>query len=160
MGYWGYNDVREVDLPTGAALMVRQKVISQVGLLDEQFYMYYEDVDWCFRIKKRGWRIYFFPLAEIVHYGRQSAKSAMSRMVIQGYKSRHKFFRKHYGILSEWIVKQMDLFGLLLKTLYRTATLCINSMSGSNRVTEYPQRDKQILKDYCAVIKRFWEISV
>lgn len=160
IGYWSYNDVREVDQPTGAALMVRQEVITQVGLLDKQFYMYYEDIDWCFRIKKRGWKIYFIPLAQIIHYRKQSAKLAMPEMIIQGYKSRHKFFRKHYGILSEWIVKQIDLWGLILRTLYRTATLPINSMSGKNCVQEYSRGNGEILRDCCAVIKKFWKIWI
>jgi len=160
IGHWDYNDIREVDQPMGSALMVRRETITQVGLMDEQFYIYYEDVDWCFRIKKRGWKIYFIPEAEIIHYGGQSAWPNMSKMRIEGYKSRHKFFKKHYGILSEWIVKQMDLWGLILKTLYRTATLSINSIKESNRGKEYSRGSREILKDYYAVIKRFWEIWI
>ena len=160
IGCWDYNDIREVDQPMGSALMVRREAITQVGLMDEQFHMYYEDVDWCFRIKKRGWRIYFIPLAEIIHYGGQSAWPNMAKMRVQRYKSRHKFFRKHYGILSEWIVKQMDLLGLILKTLYRTATLSINSIRESNRGKEYSRGSREILKDHYAVIKRFWEIWI
>ncbi len=160
IGHWDYNDIREVDQPMGSALMVRRETITQVGLMDEQFYIYYEDVDWCFRIKKRGWKIYFIPRAEIIHYGGQSAWPNMPKMRIQGYKSRHKFFRKHHGILSEWIVKQMDLLGLILKTLYRTATLSINSIKESNRGKEYSRGNREILKDYYAVIKKFWEIWI
>jgi len=160
IGYWGHNDIREVDQPTGAALMVRREIIAQVGLMDEQFYIYYEDIDWCFRIKKRGWKIYFIPLAQIIHYGGQSAGLNMAKMRIQGYKSRHKFFRKHYGILSEWIVKQMDLWGLILKTLYRTAIISVNSINGNNRDREYSPGSREILRDLCGVIRRFWEIWI
>ena len=160
IGHWDYNDIREVDQPMGSALMVRREAITQVGLMDEQFHMYYEDVDWCFRIKKRGWKIYFIPLAQIIHYGGQSAWPNMPKMKIQRYKSRHKFFRKHYGILSEWIVRQMDLFGLILKTLYRTAIISVNSMNGNNHDKEYSRGSREILKDYYAVIRRFWEIWI
>ncbi|HUW23164.1 MAG TPA: glycosyltransferase family 2 protein [bacterium] len=160
IGYWGHNDIREVDQPTGAALMVRGEIISQVGLMDEQFYMYYEDIDWCFRIKKKGWKIYFIPLAQIIHYGGQSAGLNMPKMRIQGYKSRHRFFRKHYGILSEWIVKQMDLLGLILKTLYRTAIISVNSMNGNNHDKQYSRGSREILRDLCGVIRRFWEIWI
>lgn len=160
IGYWDYNDIREVDQPMGSALMVRREAITQVGLMDEQFHMYYEDVDWCFRIKKRGWKIYFIPLAQIIHYGGQSARLNMAKMRIQRYKSRHKFFRKHYGILSEWIVKQMDLFGLILKTLYRTAVISVNSMNGNNHDKEYSRGSREILRDLCEVVKRFWEIWI
>jgi len=160
MGYWDYNDLREVDQPMGSALMIRREVIRQVGLLDERFYMFFEEVDWCFRAKKRGWKIYFIPRAEIIHYGGQSARSTMSEMMIQGYKSKHKFFRKHYGILSEWIVKQMDLWGLIFKILYRTAIISVNSINGSNDDKEYYRGSREILKDLCGVIKRFWEIWI
>jgi len=160
MGYWGHNDIREVDQPTGAALMVRREIISQVGLMDEQFYMYYDDVDWCYRIKRRGWKIYFIPLARIIHYGSQSARPNMPKMRIQGYKSRHRFFRKNYGILSEQIVKQLDLLGLILKTLYRTTIILINSIDGSKQGKEYSRGSREILKDLCGVINRFWEILI
>ena len=160
IGHWDYNDIREVDQPMGSALMVRREAITQVGLMDEQFHMYYEDVDWCFRIKKRGWKIYFIPLAQIIHYGGQSARLNMAKMRIQRYKSRHKFFRKHYGTLSEWIVKQMDLFGLILKTLYRTAVISVNSMNGNNHDKEYSRGSREILRDLCGVVKRFWEIWI
>ncbi|MCJ7646948.1 glycosyltransferase family 2 protein [bacterium] len=160
MGYWDYNDVREVDQPMGSALMIRREVIEHVGFLDERFYMFFEEVDWCFRIKKRGWKIYFMPSAEIIHYGSQSARPSMTRMMILGYKSKHRFFRKHYGILSEWIVKPIDLLGLILKTLYRTATISTNSRSRNNGRKDYSRRKKEILRDYYGVIKRFWEIWI
>lgn len=160
MGYWDYNDVREVDQPMGSALMIRREVIEHVGFLDERFYMFFEEVDWCFRIKKRGWKIYFMPSAEIIHYGSQSARPSMPRMMILGYKSKHRFFRKHYGILSEWIVKPIDLLGLILKTLYRTATISTNSRSRNNGRKDYSRRKKEILRDYYGVIKRFWEIWI
>jgi len=160
MGYWGHNDIREVDQPTGAALMVRREIISQVGLMDEQFYMYYDDVDWCYRIKRKGWKIYFIPLAQIIHYGSQSSRSNMPEMKIQRYKSRHKFFRKHYGMLSEWIVKQLDLLGLILKTIYRATIISVNSINGNKQGREYSQRNREILKNIYGVINRFWEILI
>jgi len=160
MGYWDYNDVREVDQPMGSALMIRREVFEDVGLLDERFYMFFEEVDLCFRVKKRGWKIYFTPSVEIVHYGGQSSRPTMPEMMIQGYKSKHKFFRKHYGILSEWAVKQMDLFGLILKTLYRMAVISVNSMNEDNHDRGYSRESKEILRDLCRVIKRFWEIWI
>lgn len=160
IGYWDHNDIREVDQPTGAALMVRQEILSQVGLMDEQFYMYYDDIDWCYRIKKRGWKIYLIPLAQIIHYGGQSAGLNMAEMRIQGYKSRHKFFRKHYGILSELIVKQMDLLGLVLKTVYRALRISVNPIYEGSQDRGYSRTNKEILKDLCGVIQRFWEIWI
>lgn len=91
-----YNDIRGVDSILGACMLVRREVINQVGLLDEQFFMYAEEVDWCYRINQAGWKIYFFPDAKIVHYG-----DATTKEFILAFKWRceslYKFFKKHYG---------------------------------------------------------------
>jgi len=87
----------DVELLSGAALMVRRATVEEVGLMDEKFFMYYEDADLCLRIKKAGWRIVFVPEAVITHVGGRSAVqiSAEKRMFV--YSSLAKFMRKHYG---------------------------------------------------------------
>lgn len=69
-----YDRLADVDQPMGAALMVRRSVVPQVGALDESFFMFYEEVDWCYRIKQAGWRITFVPDATITHLGARSAE--------------------------------------------------------------------------------------
>ena len=115
MGYWNHNNIGEVDQPMGSALLIRRKVIEQVGLLDEQFYMYYEEVDWCYRMKKAGWKIYFIPQAQIIHYGGVSASKNISKNLIELYHSRYKFFRKHKGVLSVILLKVIVAMGLIVK---------------------------------------------
>jgi N-acetylglucosaminyl-diphospho-decaprenol L-rhamnosyltransferase len=85
----------EVDHPLGAAMMVRAEAIPQVGLMDEGFHMYCEEIDWCWRIKKAGWKIYCVPQAEIVHYGGQSTKQVKAEMVVALWTSRLRLYRKH-----------------------------------------------------------------
>ncbi|MBT9145933.1 MAG: N-acetylglucosaminyl-diphospho-decaprenol L-rhamnosyltransferase [candidate division WS2 bacterium] len=115
MSYWEHNSVREIDQPMGSALMVRREAIEQVGLLDEQFYMYYEEVDWCYRIKKRGWKIYFIPQAQVIHYGGTATNKNKSKSLVETYRSMYKFFRKHYGRLSVILLKSLVMIGLSLK---------------------------------------------
>jgi len=66
--YWDSERVREVDWVSGACLLVRRKAIEDVGLLDESFFMYYEDADWCYRMRKGGWKYKSSFFAEITHF--------------------------------------------------------------------------------------------
>lgn len=102
----------EIDHPLGAALMVRREAIAQVGLLDERFHMYCEEVDWCRRIKAAGWRNYCVPRAEIVHLGGQSARQLRDEMFVALWRSRFQLFAKHNGPLYRWTVRLIVRAGL------------------------------------------------
>jgi len=95
MSWWDRKDEREVDVVTGCFMLVRKEAIEQVGLLDESFFMYGEETDWCWRFKKAGWKILFTPEAQIVHYGGQSSKKAATDMSLQLRGSILKFVNKH-----------------------------------------------------------------
>lgn len=87
----------DVDQVMGAALMVRKSVIEQVGAMDERFFMYYEEVDLCHRIKKAGWRIVYIPQSVITHIGGGSSGQIPVNKRIMAMTSLLKFFRKHRG---------------------------------------------------------------
>ena len=97
MAWWGYNEVREVDTIAGCFMFVRQDAIRQVGMLDEQYFMYVEDIDWCFRFREAGWKVVFYPDAEIDHFTGRSSKMANRNMEIERRKSLLMFFAKHRG---------------------------------------------------------------
>jgi N-acetylglucosaminyl-diphospho-decaprenol L-rhamnosyltransferase len=86
----------EVDHPLGAALMVRAEVVAQVGVMDEAFHMYCEEIDWCWRIKRAGVKVYCVPRAEIVHYGGQSTAQARPEMIAALWRSRKRLYSKYY----------------------------------------------------------------
>ncbi|MCS6887033.1 MAG: glycosyltransferase family 2 protein [Chloroflexus sp.] len=88
----------------GAAMLLRRAVIKQVGLLDEAYFMYTEEVDWCYRIKRAGWHICYLPSASIIHFGGQSSKQAVTRMKAELYFSKLRFFAKHYGASAAWLL--------------------------------------------------------
>lgn len=95
MTWWNRNDVREVDAVTGCFMLVRLKAIEQVGKMDERFFMYGEETDWCYRFKQAGWKVLFAPVAEIIHLGGQSALNQVGPMLLQLRGSILLFFKKH-----------------------------------------------------------------
>ena len=101
-----------IDHPLGATLMVRQEVIEQVGLLDEQFFIYCEEIDWCLRIKAAGWSIWCVPEAEIVHHVAQSTGQFRDEMFVALWKSRYQLFEKHYSRLFQWMARRIVRLGL------------------------------------------------
>jgi len=107
----------DVDWVGGACLLARREAIDEIGLLDEGFFMYSEETDWCYRMVKLGWRVYYFPGAEVIHLGGGSSCQASERMATQLYKSKLRFFRKHYGALLEAVLWSGLVVTSLLKSL-------------------------------------------
>ena len=96
MAGWDLTAPQEVDTILGACIILRRSILDQIGLFDEDFFMYSEEVDLCTRIRRAGWSIYWAPQSKIVHYGGQSTGKIASDMSIQLYKSKILYFRKHY----------------------------------------------------------------
>jgi GT2 family glycosyltransferase len=104
----------EIDHPLGADLLVRRAVAEQVGWLDEQFFIYCEEIDWCMRIKRAGWQIWCVPQAEIVHHEAQSTRHASRReqMFVELWRARSRLFAKHYSRAFRWAARQIVRAGL------------------------------------------------
>lgn len=111
------GDPFPIDHPLGAGLMVRRRVIEEVGMLDEDFFMYCEEIDWCLRTKSARWQIFCFPCAEIVHYVGQSAKQFQSRMFVELHKSRYRLYEKHYSRSFARVARWLVLLGLTYRGL-------------------------------------------
>lgn len=110
MGNFDHRTLREVDQPRGSSLMVRRDTVSQVGLWDEQLEMFFNDVDWCLRMKQHGWKIYFLPSAEMIHYGGSSVKKVRPRMILLSHRCCYRFFRKHrHGFFQAIAVRGLGL---------------------------------------------------
>ncbi len=105
MGAWDHNDVREVDVIMGAFMLVRRAAIDQVGAMDEGYFMYSEEVDWCYRFKQAGWKIYYNPHVQAVHLWGGTSKQVRWEMFVELYRSRVRFFRQHYGRLHAFLLK-------------------------------------------------------
>jgi len=97
MTWWDRNDIRQVDVVTGCFMLVRRQAIEQVGTMDEQFFMYGEETDWCYRFREKGWKVMFAPVGEIIHFGGQSTAQKPVAMIVQLRLSILKFIKKHYN---------------------------------------------------------------
>jgi len=86
----------EIDAPCGAFMMVRSATVAQVGLLDEGYFMYGEDLDWAFRIKAAGWRVMYLPSAVVHHAKRASSKRNRSNAIKWFYDAMRRFYATHY----------------------------------------------------------------
>lgn len=96
LGYLNADEEYPVDCLVGAFMLVRRKAIDEVGLLDEQFFMYGEDVDWCYRIKQAGWTNYYYPKTHIIHYKGASSRKRPLKIVYEFHRAMYLFHRKHF----------------------------------------------------------------
>jgi len=102
---WGTDTPQTVDSVQGAAILLRREALAQVGLLDEDYFMYSEEVDLCQRIKQAGWEIYWVPEAEVLHYGGKSTEQVACEMFLELYRSKVLYFRKRHGVLQAMVYK-------------------------------------------------------
>jgi len=103
----------EVDAVNGAFMMLRREAIVQVGLLDENFFMYGEDLDWAFRIKQAGWKVFYKADVKVLHYkGASSRHSRKARY--EFYRAMYLFYRKHYARSMPFFVDWLVVFGIFL----------------------------------------------
>jgi N-acetylglucosaminyl-diphospho-decaprenol L-rhamnosyltransferase len=114
----------EVDWVSGACLMVRKQILDDVGPFDEKFFMYWEDADLCYRIKKRGWRVFCVADAIIIHYEGKSSGKKTARLIIEFHKSAYHYYRKHH-IKNTFGLK--NLFALVGLTARALVLLLANS---------------------------------
>jgi GT2 family glycosyltransferase len=108
--YLDENEIYEVDCLVGAFMMVRSAAIDQIGLLDETFFMYGEDIDWCYRIKSTGWKVMYYGSAKIIHYKGGSTKK--TKLLYEFYRSMYLFYNKHYKAEYSWIVTDVTYMGI------------------------------------------------
>ncbi len=98
-----YTEPVEVDSVIGACMMVRREALDQVGLLDEDYFLFLEETDLCYRMKKVGWRIFHVPEAEVYHFQGKSAEAERKRAKVEYFRSRYHFFKKNKGNL-QWVL--------------------------------------------------------
>ena len=94
-GGFEHDEVREVEVVMGACMLVRRDAVEQVGPLDESFFLFSEETDWCYRFEQAGWKVLFFPGAECVHVGGASHGGRMFRENVRGHL---RFLAKHRGV--------------------------------------------------------------
>jgi len=108
MNYMDEDQTHPVAGVSGSCMLIRREVIERIGYLDERFFAYQEDADFCFRVRQAGWQVYYFPKAQIIHFGGQGgSRVAPYRSIIEWHKSYFRYFQKNlardYFFLFNWI---------------------------------------------------------
>ncbi len=104
--YLDENETYEVDAISGSFMMIRREVYEKIGGLDESFFMYGEDLDWCFRVSRAGWKVYYVPITSIIHYKGESTKRSNIDELRVFYNAMRLFVRKYHtgSVLFEWFI--------------------------------------------------------
>lgn len=121
MADFDHTKTADVDWVSGAALLARGELIDQIGLLDPDYFMYCEDVDWCWRTHRAGFRVVYEPSCVITHAIGQSTDKAPNRMIGRFHRSMFRFFRKNMAPELPWIVRPFAVAGAGLAILARAS---------------------------------------
>jgi GT2 family glycosyltransferase len=123
--YWDHGSTRDVDIVNGCFWAVRRDAFDDVGYLDEDFFMYGEDMDWCTRFRRRGWRVAFCSEAAAVHHGGASSANAPARFYVLLHQSNLRYWRKYHGAFStHWYRSILVLHQLIRALSGAGALLC------------------------------------
>ncbi len=147
-----YPQAFEIDFPLGACLMVRRSVLEQVGPLDPAFFMYMEEIDWCYRIKQAWqpglnttgvgwkwwqqnqpprWKAYCLPAVRVIHHAGASTRQFRAEMQFQLFKSRAYFYKKHYSRHFQWNARQITRLGITWSIVLSLVELACGRMNRS-----------------------------
>ncbi len=122
---FSHDETREVDVLNGWFWMTRKSALDQVGFLDERFFMYGEDIDWCKGYHAAGWKRVYLAGAAAIHYGGGSSANAPIRFYIEQHRAMSLYFKKHHNLLNQfgfmgslWIYHLARIFGHGLRSLF------------------------------------------
>lgn len=153
LGYLDRDEINEVEILSGAFMFLRREALDKTGLLDEEFFMYGEDIDLSYRIIKAGYRNYYFPETRIIHYKGESTKKSSVNYVFVFYRAMVIFARKHFS------QKNARLFSLLINmAIWLRASVAI--MSRFLRKAFLPMLDILLIFAGIFFIKEYWETNV
>lgn len=137
MFFFNHNKTKTVEALSGCFLVVRREVIDQVGPMDDTFFIYSEDVDWCKRIADAGWDIVFYPEAEAIHYGGGSSSNAPIRFLIEQKRALLKYWKKHHGLSSQILIRVILTVHHLIRAIFGAVKFAIGGaqrLDGINRI--------------------------
>jgi GT2 family glycosyltransferase len=144
MQRWDVAQARQVEVLLGACMLLRRTALEQIGLMDEGYFMYSEEVDYCRRLRDAGWKLYWVPQAEVVHFGGQSTRQVATEMFLRLYAAKLRYFRKHEGQRAGRMYKLI----LFAAVLFRLLLLPLALLAPT------PKRREQI-----ALAGRYWRLA-
>ncbi len=116
----GATEPLAVDSVIGACLVIRGATLREIGPLDERYYFFFEETDWCFHARFEGWSVVVNPNARVVHGQGKSSEAVLTDSRIEFYRSRYRYFRKNHGVLSAGCLYA----GMILKLVVETISAC------------------------------------
>ena len=128
--FWSHDKICDVDTLKGACVLIRRRAIEETGLMDEVSMAYGEETEWHYRFKKKGWKIIFYPFAEVVHYGQQTARRDVFPIEKEEIKGLLNFYRKHRNALSCFLLKAIIVLPSFFKMLFYSVSLRIKKAGG------------------------------
>ena len=149
LGGFDRSTMREVDWVQGCALVIRRTVWDAVGPFDEGYWMYVEELDWSRRAHLLGYRIFFTPDAQVVHYGKRSVARARAHVLPLGYRSHFRYYRKFDGPRYTLAVRAIAVLQMSLRAAI-SAVLALVA-PGPARL-----RWRENRRAYCAVVREAW----
>ena len=138
-----YKKEKQVGWLTGATFLIPKKVIQKAGPLDDKIFMYGEDFEWCHRIQKAGFKIYFSPVAKVVHIGQGSSGRVSKNAIVGEYKGIVYFYQKHKDNFSLQIARLLLKIGALVRII----------IFGSLGIIRQQKERKELAKFYVEALK-------
>ena len=145
-----YTEPVDVDACLGAYLVVRREVLDNVGPLDEGYFFYFEETDWCTRMRAAGWRVVFLPSSKIYHLQGKTVTAYRRECKVEYYRSRYRYFRKHRGRLKLGILATM----LFLRLVFNTFMMSVLNLLTLFQVSRWRAR----LRVYWGLLR--WHVAL
>jgi len=120
-----HSDMKEIDYPRGACFTVRREALEEAGLLDEEYFFTGEELDFCYRVKQKGWKVYYYPQVAVIHHDHGASKSMMGKVFVQTRKSALYFYEKHYGWKRTELMKACVSLTLMMKIIAGLVSLLL-----------------------------------
>jgi GT2 family glycosyltransferase len=130
LNFHSHKKIEEVDILSGCFWVARKKAIDEIGLLDDQFFIYGEDKDWSTRFRKGGWKVLYFPEVEVIHFGGRSSSNAPIKFYLEMQKANLIFWRKHFSRFTYiWVI----LTSILHQSIRFTSYSLLNIIQSKKR---------------------------
>jgi GT2 family glycosyltransferase len=135
-----------VEVLLGASILLRSQLIQQIGLFDEDYFVYSEEVDLCERIRNNGWELHWLPSATVTHFGGMSTRQVSKKMFIELYRNKIKFFRKNRGIFQARIYKVILFFASIIRIIL-SWPLKLSSLRNRNQLITISENYKTLIRE-------------
>ncbi len=122
LGHWRFRSLkpRKVSFIAGAAVLIRQSVMDEIGGLDANLYFYNDDIDFCMKLKRNGYQIWYYPVVSLVHFGGLSTNFRRCEVMVEGYRGGIYIAYKHYGLIVSILYRIVLLFDVVPRLIINT----------------------------------------